>query len=69
MRGAEVTTLFAMLDMDMQSLGYTLPERAPGIYGASRPALVMVGHWGVRFSVAPRGGKPFDVTIVDTARG
>jgi copper transport protein len=68
-RGAHVSARFAMLDMDMQSLGYVLPETAPGTYAASRPALVMVGHWAVRFSIAPPHGQAFTVTIVDTARG
>jgi copper transport protein len=68
-RGARVSARFAMLDMDMQALGYVLPETAPGTYAASKPALVMVGHWAVRFSIAPPHGQPFTVTVVDTARG
>jgi copper transport protein len=69
LRGAHVVAQFAMLDMDMQALAYLLPERAPGTYAASKPALVMVGHWAVRFSIAPARGAAFTVTVVDTARG
>jgi len=68
-RGATVTTDFAMLDMDMPSLAYRFRETAPGVYSTSQSALVMVGHWAVRFTVAPPGGAPFSVTVVDTARG
>jgi copper transport protein len=68
-RGATVTTDFAMLDMDMPSLAYRFRETAPGVYSTSQSALVMVGHWAVRFAVAPRNGAPFAVTVVDTARG
>jgi copper transport protein len=68
-RGARVVVEFVMLDMDMQPLSYQLPETRPGVYAASRSALVMVGHWAVRFSVEPLHDKPFGVTIVDTARG
>jgi hypothetical protein len=68
-RGATVTTDFAMLDMDMPSLAYRFRETAPGVYSTSQSALVMVGHWAVRFTVAPPGGAPFNVTVVDTARG
>jgi copper transport protein len=68
-RGADVTMRFTMLDMDMQQQLYTLPERAPGTYSRSAPALVMVGHWGLGFTIAPRGGAPFDVLLVDRASG
>ena len=68
-RGAEVTMRFTMLDMDMQQQVYTLPERAPGTYSRSAPALVMVGHWGLGFTVTPKGGAPFDVLLVDRASG
>ena len=53
----------------MQQQVYTLPERAPGTYSRSAPALVMVGHWGLGFTVTPKGGAPFDVLLVDRASG
>jgi copper transport protein len=67
--GASVTVRFLMLDMDMGQFGYVLDEKSPGYYARSAPALVMVGHWAVRFQVTPRTGAPFEVTIVDKARG
>jgi copper transport protein len=67
--GASVVVHFLMLDMDMGQFGYVLVEKAPGFYVRSAPALVMVGHWAVRFTITPRGGQPFDVTVVDKARG
>jgi copper transport protein len=68
-RGADVTTSFAMLDMEMGQQAYRLTETQPGVYRRSAPALVMVGHWGLTFRVAPRGGSPFEVLIVDKATG
>ena len=44
-----------MLDMEMGQLSYTLPESSPGTYRRSAPALVMVGHWGLDYEIAPRG--------------
>ena len=44
-------------------------EQAPGRYARTEPALVMVGHWGLRFSVTPPSGNPFVVTVVDKAAG
>ena len=41
----------------------------PGLYTHAAPALVMVGHWGLSFNVAPRGHAPFDVLLVDKANG
>jgi copper transport protein len=68
-RGADVVTTVAMLDMEMGQQGYRLPETAPGVYTHNAPALVMVGHWGLTFNVTPRGGQPFDVLLVDKANG
>jgi len=68
-QGARVKADFEMLDMQMQPLGYLLPETAPGVYSVSKPALVMVGHWGLRFTMTPRGGKDVQVLIVDKAGG
>ncbi len=68
-RGADVTMTFAMLDMEMGQISYHLPETAPGVYGRSEPALVMVGHWGLSFEVRPPGAEPFTVLVVDRAGG
>jgi copper transport protein len=68
-KGADVTTTFAMLDMEMGQLAYHLPEHKPGTYGRSAPALVMVGHWGLSFDVRIPGQAPFNVVIVDRANG
>ena len=67
--GADVTLQFTMLDMEMGQLTYTMPEGPPGTYRRSAPALVMVGHWGVDFQVAPKGDAPFSVLLVDKAAG
>ena len=58
-RGADVTTSVAMLDMEMGQQAYRLAETAPGVYSHSAPALVMVGHWGLSF----------DVVLFDRASG
>ncbi len=68
-RGADVTMTFTMLDMEMGQISYHLPEIAPGVYGRSEPALVMVGHWGLSFEVRPPGAEPFTVLVVDRASG
>jgi copper transport protein len=68
-RKADVTVDFAMLDMEMGQQAYHLSETAPGIYGHAAPALVMVGHWGLSFQIAPAGQKPFSVLLVDKANG
>ncbi len=67
--GADVTVTFAMLDMEMGTQEYQLKETAPGVYSRLTPALVMVGHWGLSFTVTPKGGQPFTVLIVDHASG
>jgi copper transport protein len=67
--GAEVTMRFIMLDMDMEQQVYTLPEHAPGTYSRTTPALVMVGHWGLGFTLTPKGGAPVDVLLLDRASG
>jgi copper transport protein len=67
--GAGVVARFAMLDMTMAELAYRLPERSPGTFSRSAPALVMVGHWGLTFEVTPPHGQPFDVLLVDHATG
>jgi copper transport protein len=68
-RGADVTMTFTMLDMEMSPVAYHLPETAPGVYGRSEPALVMVGHWGLSFDVRPPGALPFTVLVIDRATG
>jgi copper transport protein len=61
--GMGVTVSFAMLDMDMPKLAYTLPERASGLYARSEPALVMGGHWALTFGFQPRDAAPFSVLV------
>jgi copper transport protein len=68
-KNANVTVDFAMLDMEMGQQAYHLSETAPGTYGHAAPALVMVGHWGLSFQIAPPGQKPFTVLLVDKANG
>ncbi|HEV2592353.1 MAG TPA: CopD family protein [Gaiellaceae bacterium] len=68
-RGATITLVFSMLDMEMPDQDYAMRETAPGIYSQRKPALVMVGHWGLEFSVTPAGGTPFTAFIVDKANG
>ena len=68
-RGAQVTATVAMLDMEMPEQSYLLAESSPGIYRRATPALVMVGHWGLTFEIAPAGIAPFSVVLVDRASG
>jgi copper transport protein len=67
--GANVTLTFLMLDMQMTNQEYQMTEKTPGVYSHSSPALVMVGHWGLSFSVTPKGAAPFDALLVDHASG
>jgi copper transport protein len=69
LHGAEVTMRFTMLDMDEQQQIYTLPEQGAGTYSRSAPALVMVGRWGLGFTITPPSGTPFDVLVIDRASG
>jgi copper transport protein len=68
-RGAQVVSRFDMLDMDMGEQSYRVPERKPGVFVKSAPALVMVGHWALQFEVTPPGARPFVVTLLDRASG
>jgi copper transport protein len=68
-RRADVSATFTMLDMEMGQLAYQLPETAPGRYGRSAPALVMVGHWGLTFDIRPPGAAQFTVGLEDRANG
>ena len=67
--GANVTTTFSMLDMEMGQQEYAFKETSPGVYERSAPSLLMVGHWGIAFHIEPPGGQPFDVVLVDRAGG
>lgn len=68
-RSADVTVQFSMLDMEMPNQEYRLTEIQPGVYSRRAPALVMVGHWGLSFTVTPRNAAPFTAVIVDHATG
>jgi copper transport protein len=68
-RGANVTLTFAMLDMEMPNQEYRLAETSPGVYARKAPALVMVGHWGLSFTVTPPGAQSFTALIEDHATG
>ncbi len=67
-RGADVLLEFDMLDMEMPSQEYRLSETSPGVYAQTKPALVMVGHWGLAFTLTVNG-KPVAVTLEDHATG
>ncbi len=67
--GAVVTVTFAMLDMQMPTQEYQLAETGPGVYTRKAPALVMVGHWALDFTITPKGGRPFTALVVDRAGG
>jgi copper transport protein len=58
-----------MLDMEMPQQQYRLTETRPGVYARKAPALVMVGHWGLSFTVTPPGTNPFTALIEDHATG
>jgi copper transport protein len=66
---ATVIAGFSMLDMEMGTQSYTLPEHGLGLYGRSSPALVMVGHWGLSFEITPPGQQPFTIVFVDRTTG
>jgi copper transport protein len=69
-KGADVTAKFTMLDMDMAPQEYKLSPQGPATYGRnSVPSLVMVGRWGLTFSITPPGASPFEVLVVDHAEG
>ena len=67
--GANVTLTFAMLDMQMPNQEYQLAASGPGLYTRKAPALVMVGHWGLSFTITPKGGRQFTALVVDHANG
>jgi copper transport protein len=68
-RGADVTVQFSMLDMEMPNQTYRLAESAPGVYSRRAPALLMVGHWGLAFTITPKSGPPVTALVVDHATG
>ena len=68
-RNAKVTTELDMLDMSMQRQAYTLTETSPGVYERKRPALVMVGHWLLDYTIVIPGRKPIELQVVDKAEG
>ena len=53
----------------MGQQAFRLTETSPGTYEISKPALVMVGHWGLSYEVAIPGRQPFTVLLVDRAAG
>jgi hypothetical protein len=55
--------------MEMGNQEYRLTEVAPGVYSHAAPALVMVGHWALEFTVTPAGRQPFTALVVDHATG
>jgi copper transport protein len=67
--GANVTLTFAMLDMQMPNQEFQLAETGPGLYTRKASALVMVGHWGLSFTITPKGGQQFTALVVDHANG
>ncbi|HEX8976426.1 MAG TPA: copper resistance protein CopC [Solirubrobacteraceae bacterium] len=67
--GAVITLAFNHLQMQMPQQEYSLHEVAPGIYARSAPALIMVGPWGLTFTITPPGHAPFNALIVDQANG
>jgi copper transport protein len=68
-RNARITTRLDMLDMSMQQQAYTLTETTAGVYERKRPALVMVGHWLLDYTIEIPGRKPIQLQVVDKADG
>jgi copper transport protein len=68
-RGALVTAQLDMLDMSMQQQAYTLAEVSPGVYQRRRPALVMVGHWLLDYTIEIPGRKAIKLKVLDKAGG
>jgi copper transport protein len=68
-RHANVTLTFNHLEMQMPQQQYQLAETRPGVYSRRAPALIMVGKWGLSFTVTPPGGQPFTALVVDEADG
>ena len=66
---ARVTAELDMLDMSMQQQAYTLTEISPGVYQRKRPALVMVGHWLLGYTIEIPGLAPIKLQVIDKAGG
>jgi copper transport protein len=66
---ARVTAELDMLDMGMQQQAYTLTEISPGVYQRKRPALVMVGHWLLAYTIEIPGRPAIHVQVIDKAGG
>jgi copper transport protein len=68
--GADVVTTFTMLDMEMGRQAYRLAPQPSAVYAKrSLPSLVMVGHWGLTFTIRIPHQAPFDVLLLDKAQG
>ena len=67
--GASVTLTFNHLEMQMPQQEYQLTETRPGVYSRAAPALIMVGKWGLGFTITPKTGPSFTALIVDQANG
>jgi copper transport protein len=68
-RHATVVGGVSMLDMEMGTQSYVLPESGAGVYTRSAPALVMVGHWALSFEITPPGQQEFTVLLIDRTTG
>jgi copper transport protein len=67
---ADVQAKFTQLDMDMGQQIYKLKERRPAFYSQPNlPSPVMVGAWGLDFTISPPGEAPFDILLIDKAHG
>ncbi len=62
---ATVSARFTMQAMPMPSLSLQLPSTAPGRYRGSGQTLTMPGRWQIDFRIAPRGGRPLDIALLD----
>ena len=47
----------------------TKPAFVYTTYVRTTPALVMVGHWGLDFTITPKGEKAFKILLLDKANG
>ncbi|MBV9819534.1 MAG: copper resistance protein CopC [Solirubrobacterales bacterium] len=68
-RSAQITLTLNHLEMEMPQQEYQLAETAPGVYSRRAPALIMVGRWGLDYTITPPSGRPFQALIVDQADG
>ena len=68
-RGADVALTFNHTEMQMPQQDYQLVEKQPGVYARAAPALVMVGHWLLGYTIEIPGHKPIHVQVIDKAEG